>query len=238
MIVDVHYHLTPFDVPKEGIRFAIPELLRIAKIMGLKPDEDTLIQKSVELWSDKDGKKLIKLMDNANIDFTIVCNVDNADNKQITPEVNQFINKRISDIAKEYPLILTTGGRVRPLFHSEMRQFGIGMREQHPDPLMDIPPDTAGKLGISDGDWVCIENLRGVIKQKARVTDAIHPSVINVESHWWFPEQPAEEPSLYGLWQSNANVLTLDDPDKCDPITGGWALRALLCKVYKVPALQ
>ncbi len=143
---------------------------------------------------------------------------------------------RTPDIEKEYPLILTTGGRVRPLFHSEMRQFGIGMREQHPDPLMDIHPETASKFGIADGDWACIETLRGVIKQKANITEKIHPDVINVESHWWFPEQPAEEPSLHGLWQSNANILTLEDPDICDPLTGGWALRALLCKVYKAPA--
>ncbi len=141
---------------------------------------------------------------------------------------------RTPDVAKDYPLILTTGGRYRPFFHSEHRQLGMGMREQHPEPLMDIHPDTARKLGIADGDWAYIETRRGVIKQKARLTTGIHPKVVNVESHWWFPEQPAEEPSLHGVWQSNANVLTLDDPEACDPLTGGWALRALLCKVYKV----
>ena len=141
---------------------------------------------------------------------------------------------RTPEVARDYPLILTTGGRSRPLFHSEHRQLGMGMREQHPEPLMDIHPDTARSLNIVDGDWAYIETRRGVIKQKARVTTTIHPQVVNVESHWWFPEQPAQEPCLHGLWQSNANVLTDDDPDSCDPITGGWALRALLCKVYKV----
>ena len=140
---------------------------------------------------------------------------------------------RTPDVAKEYPLILTTGGRSRPLFHSEHRQLGIGTREQHPDPLLDIHPDTAKKLGIANGDWAYIETRRGVIKQKARLTTGIDPRVVNVESHWWFPEQPAQEPWLHGVWQSNANVLTLDDPEACDPLTGGWALRALLCKVYK-----
>jgi anaerobic selenocysteine-containing dehydrogenase len=141
---------------------------------------------------------------------------------------------RTPDIAKDYPLILTTGGRFRPQFHSENRQLGMGMREQHPDPLMDIHPNTARSLGIADGDWAYIETRRGVIKQKARLTKGIHPKVVNVESHWWFPEQPAQEPWLHGLWQSNANVLTMDDPDACDPLTGGWPVRALLCKVYKV----
>jgi thiosulfate reductase / polysulfide reductase chain A len=137
------------------------------------------------------------------------------------------------DVAKDYPLILTTGGRFRPMFHSENRQLGIGTREQHPDPLVQIHPDTAHELNIKDGDWVYIETKRGVITQKAQVTSDIHPRVVNAESHWWFPEQPAQEPWLHGLWQSNANVLTMDDPDTCDQLSGGWCLRALLCKVYK-----
>jgi anaerobic selenocysteine-containing dehydrogenase len=141
---------------------------------------------------------------------------------------------RTPDIAKDYPLTLITGGRFLPQFHSEQRQLGMGMREQHPDPLLDIHPDTARALGIADGDWVYVETRRGVIKQKAKLTTGIDPRVVNIEASWWFPEQPGQEPWLYGVWQSNANVLTQDDPDACDPLTGGWPMRALLCKVYKV----
>ncbi len=137
------------------------------------------------------------------------------------------------EIAREYPLILNTGGRFMPMFHSEHRQWGIGMRERHPDPLTDIHPDTAQKLGISDGDWVYIETRRGRIKQKAHLNSGILHNVVNVEASWWFPEMDGAEPSLHGLWESNANVLTLDDPDSCDPLTGGWCNRALLCRVYK-----
>ena len=99
---------------------------------------------------------------------------------------------------------------------------------------MDIHPDTAKALGIVDGDWAYVETKRGVIKQKANITADIHKKVVNVQSHWWFPEQPAQEPWLHGLWESNGNMLTMDDTETLDPITGGWPLRALLCKVYKV----
>ncbi|MEM3730887.1 MAG: hypothetical protein QW667_01705 [Candidatus Bathyarchaeia archaeon] len=34
------------------------------------------------------------------------------------------------ELAKDYPLILNTGGRFRPQFHSELRQWGMGMRER------------------------------------------------------------------------------------------------------------
>lgn len=138
------------------------------------------------------------------------------------------------DVAKEYPLILTTGGRFMPMFHSEHRQLGIGMRERHPDPLMTIHPDTAGKLGINNGDWAWIETRRGRIKMRASFNPGILPSVVNCEASWWFPEQPGEDPNLFGVFQSNANVLTPDTDEFCDPLTGGWASRALLCKVYKV----
>ncbi len=137
------------------------------------------------------------------------------------------------ETAKSYPLILTTGGRSVPQYHSEHHQIGMGMRERHPNPIVDIHTETARQLDINDGDWVYIETKRGRIKQKARVTDGIRPDVVNCEASWWYPEMPGEEPSLHGFLESNANVLTVDDLDACDELVGGGSLRALLCKVYK-----
>ena len=143
------------------------------------------------------------------------------------------------ELAKEYPYILITGGNFRPMFHSENRQPGLGTREQYPWPLMDIHSETAAKHGIEDGDWVFVETPKGVIRQKARVADEIDPRVINVQSHWWYPELPHREPWLGGLWESNCNVLTpADDPDLLDPVTGGWPMRALLCKIYKAEIIE
>ena len=87
-----------------------------------------------------------------------------------------------------------------PFFHSEYRQLGIGMRERHPDPIADIHPETAGQLGINNGDWIWIETRRGKIKQRARLNEGILPDVINAQPSWWFPEKPGAEPSLHGLW--------------------------------------
>jgi len=138
------------------------------------------------------------------------------------------------EVAREYPLLLITGGNFRPMFHSENRHFGVGTREQYPDPVMDVHPETARKAGIKETDWVYVETRRGVIRQRAHITEEIDPRVVNVQSHWWFPERPAREPWLHGLWESNANVLTwATDPTAFDPVTGGWPLRALLCKIYK-----
>lgn len=141
---------------------------------------------------------------------------------------------RTPEIAAEYPLILINGGRFLPQFQSEHRQFGMGLREQHPDPLLQIHPETAAELGLLEGEWARIESPRGAITMKAQLTTRIDPRVAHAEHCWWFPEQDAAEPSLHGLWQSNVNVLTTDDLDACDQVTGSWPGRALLCRVSRV----
>lgn len=134
------------------------------------------------------------------------------------------------ELFKEYPLVLTTGARSWEFFHSEHRQLPT-MREFHPDPIVEIHPETAAQLGIKDGDWVWIENRHGKCKQKARLNPGIHPKVVHGEHGWWFPEKPAEEPSLFGVWESNINLLTT----QCEngPSGYGAPYKTQICKIYK-----
>lgn len=138
------------------------------------------------------------------------------------------------ELAKEYPLILSTGARLFPLFHSEHRQIK-SIRQLHPDPLVEINPNTALKSGIAAGDWVYIETPRGRVKNRAFLTTAVHEKVVQArQNNWWFPEKPGEDPILYGIFDpGTVNVITDDDLDHCDPLCGGWAFRGLLCKIYK-----
>lgn len=136
------------------------------------------------------------------------------------------------DLAKEYPLMLLTGGRIEPYYHSEHRQID-SVRRRRPDPVVQINPRTAKELGVDNGDWVWIETIRGRIRMKAELFEGIKPTVAHAEHGWWFPELPGEEPWLHGLWESNANVLTDDDPDVCAKPTGGWPFKTNLCKIYK-----
>ncbi len=106
------------------------------------------------------------------------------------------------------------------------------LRQLHPDPIMQIHPDTARENGISDGDWAYIETPEGRIKQKAELTTGIDPRVVHIQHGWWFPEQPGEGPHLFGLWEVNAGAILPDDPDMCD-YQGGSPLTALLCRVSK-----
>ncbi|MGC2519264.1 MAG: molybdopterin-dependent oxidoreductase [Burkholderiales bacterium] len=132
------------------------------------------------------------------------------------------------EVFKDYPLVLTTGGRIPYYFNSEHRQLSR-LRKARREPLAEIHPETAARFGISAGDWMWIETRRGRARQKAKLTTGIDPRVINVEFGWWFPEEPAPE---YGVWKSNANLLT-DNQPPYDPAMGTYQLRALLCRVAR-----
>lgn len=134
-------------------------------------------------------------------------------------------------LAKDYPLILLTGARFRPMYHSEHRQIP-SIRKFYPYPIVQINPETARELNIKEGDWVFVETVRGKIKQKAKLTSNIHPQMVEVQHGWWFPEKLATDPVLYGVFESNVNVLTPDDDKYLDPAVGGASFIPLLCRVY------
>jgi hypothetical protein len=48
---------------------------------------------------------------------------------------------------------------------------------------------------------------------------------------WWFPEQEASEPNLYGMWDVNVNHLLLNAPSKCG---FGSDIKCVLARIYKV----
>jgi thiosulfate reductase/polysulfide reductase chain A len=132
------------------------------------------------------------------------------------------------DVAKNYPLVLTTGRRIPYFFNSEHRQIET-LRKASRDPMADIHPDTAARYGIKKGDWIWIETRRGRMRQRARINTGIDPRVISAEHGWWFPEKSAPD---YGVWQSNVNLLT-DNGPPYDPAMGTYQLRALLCRIAK-----
>jgi anaerobic selenocysteine-containing dehydrogenase len=134
------------------------------------------------------------------------------------------------EIAREYPLVLTTGARTWGFFHSEHRQIP-SLRRMNPDPIIEIHPDNAEKLGIKDGDWVYVESKHGRCEQKARVTTTILPGVVMAQHGWWFPEKPEAEPSLFGAWISNINLLL---PSGWVGKSGlGYPFKSQMCRVYR-----
>ncbi len=130
-------------------------------------------------------------------------------------------------LAREYPLILTSGAKTRCFFHGEYRMLP-SLRAINPDPLLEIHPETAARLDIGDGDWAWVETPQGRVRMRARLCDGIAPDVVSAQHAWWFPE---EGPPEYGWKRSSVNLLFGDTA--YDPDTGSECLRSALCRVYK-----
>jgi anaerobic selenocysteine-containing dehydrogenase len=133
---------------------------------------------------------------------------------------------------REYPLILMSGSRFMPMYHSEQRQIEAA-RKMRPDPLVTLHPETAKKTGLAENDWVRVVSPQGNIRMRLRLSPAVDPRMADVDHGWWFPERKEAEPELFGVFESNANVLCPDGADFCNPEIGGWPHTALLCRVEK-----
>jgi anaerobic selenocysteine-containing dehydrogenase len=121
------------------------------------------------------------------------------------------------DLAKEYPLTLITGARIRYFVHSQYRNLP-SLRKRHPDPLVEINTRTAKELGITNEDMVRVETPIGFIKLKAKVTPDIHPQVVQI----------------YAGWGGEVNVNILLDDQKRDPFTGYAEQNTALCRVSRI----
>lgn len=130
-----------------------------------------------------------------------------------------------------YPLQMLTGSRVLEFMGSTMRQ-SRKMSARHPEPLMDIHPDTAAQYGVRHGDWVEIARPEGAIRQKARLTDGIRPGTINLAGYWWDPKQGPGR-NLSGVWEANANAITPFDTT-LSSFVGDQPLRGMRCRIRTV----
>jgi len=135
------------------------------------------------------------------------------------------------EMLKKYPLILSTGRRSPVYFHTEHRNIPW-LRKIDPDPVVEINPQTARSLGIENGQWVWVENWMGRCKLKAKVTAVVPRWMVMAAHGWWFPEKPPQEPSLFGVWESNINQLIPMGAQGKDGL--GAPVKHLLCRIYKV----
>jgi len=124
------------------------------------------------------------------------------------------------DLARDYPLVLTSGARNKFHTHSQ-HQYMARMRRSVPDALVEIHPIDAEARGIVEGDLVQVRSPRGAVRFKAKVTDSIKSGVVHCHHGW-----------------NEANVNELTDHRTLDPISGFPAFKSLLCQVEALPAAQ
>lgn len=119
----------------------------------------------------------------------------------------------------EYPIILTTGRVVSHyLSGTQTRRIGA-LVDQYPQPVCEIHPLLAGKLGISEGDFVKVESRRGGVTVRANVVKTIRPDTVFVPYHW-----PLDRAA------NNMTVRAID------PISNIPEYKICAVRVSKVPA--
>ncbi len=142
------------------------------------------------------------------------------------PEPGPYSTPEMMD---EYPLVLTTGARNWWQFHSEHRNIPR-LRAGHPDPLIEVHPNTAAKLGLEEGDWVWVENYMDRVKRKVTITpQVLHENMVSTDHGWWFPEAKPED--LYDVFDLNINQEITWTPGKSG---FGSNYKCNLVKLYKV----
>jgi assimilatory nitrate reductase catalytic subunit len=90
----------------------------------------------------------------------------------------------VEEADSEYPVTLTTGRVVSHyLSGTQTRRIGA-LVDQYPQPLCEIHPLLAGKLGIGEGDFVRVESRRGSVTVRASVVKTIRPDTVFIPYHW------------------------------------------------------
>jgi formate dehydrogenase major subunit/formate dehydrogenase alpha subunit len=91
----------------------------------------------------------------------------------------------------EYPVILSTG---RVLYHwhgGELTRRSKGLLEVYNQPLIEINPEDAERLGLNGKRRVRVTSRRGRIEAEAWVTERVPPGMVYANFH--FPEASANE---------------------------------------------
>jgi predicted TIM-barrel fold metal-dependent hydrolase len=190
MIIDVHYHLIPI-LPEEMIEGLIRDPMRAAAIIGKKITKDQIFKMAAQDYQDPEGEKLLKSMEEAGVDFTVVCAVDNAGNPDITAELVQAQNQIVGGIARRHPDRLMALAGVDPrrpqgpdMLKQCFEEFGMKGLKYHPDWGFDpISPESYTLLEYLEANKGILLTHTGPMypPSRNRFTDAMLLSDIGVD---------------------------------------------------------
>ena len=97
----------------------------------------------------------------------------------------------------DYPMLLNTG---RVLYHwhgGEMTRRAQGLLEVYSQPLIEINPDDALRMGLNGNRRVKVTSRRGSIEAEAWVTERVPPGMVYANFH--FPAASANELTIAAL---------------------------------------
>lgn len=139
MVVDVHYHMMP-HVTDAVVERLWRDVSWCAQLVGKPMDKEVYRKAAREKYQDRTGERLIASMDEAGIDLTCICVVDNVDNPAFTTETIRSYNKLLGEIASRHPQRVVAFAGIDPrrpgaseLTKEYFKDFGVRGVKYHPD---------------------------------------------------------------------------------------------------------
>ncbi|MDO3702543.1 molybdopterin oxidoreductase family protein [Micromonospora sp. C28SCA-DRY-2] len=88
------------------------------------------------------------------------------------------------EVCPEYPLYFTTG-RVLAQYQSGTQTRRVAaLRRAAPSAFVELHPDLADRLGVTDGEPVRVVSRRGELRAPARLSPGIRPDTVFAPFHW------------------------------------------------------
>jgi formate dehydrogenase major subunit len=158
------------------------------------------------------------------------------------PNIGATMQKQAVEkgIAKEFPIVLTSGRLVEYEGGGEETRSNKWLAELQQDAFVEINPSDAAERGIKDGQWVWLlgaADTRPRLKVKAQVTERVGKGVAWMPFHFagWF--QGVDQRSKY---PKGADPIVLGESVNTattygyDPVTGMQETKATLCQIRAV----
>jgi formate dehydrogenase major subunit len=118
---------------------------------------------------------------------------------------------------EEFPMLLTTGRRLES-YNTGVQSGGYDS-PLHRGESLDISPDDATRLGISEDDIIRVSSRRGTVLAPAHIDPALRANLVFMTLH--FPDDVA------------TNLLTID---KSDPKSGTAEFKACAVRIERIGA--
>ncbi len=115
-----------------------------------------------------------------------------------------------------FPFWLSTGDRVPCYQHSQLRESAT-CKATLPEPLLDVHPEAASRVGIGEGERVRLSTRDGRIEVGVRLTPKVRKDCLRL-THGWV--------------EANANELT--SHQYLDPLSGFPWMRALPARIDRI----
>jgi predicted molibdopterin-dependent oxidoreductase YjgC len=85
---------------------------------------------------------------------------------------------------EEYPFVLTTGRNIFQFHTGTMTRRSVKLEAESPEGYVELNPEDAAELTVSDGGRVKLASRRGEIEAKAWVTDRVPRGLVFVPFHY------------------------------------------------------